>query len=745
MKIISKFCFVGASLLATTATMANEYPFTLPENTTAKIHITTSEQEAYKNPLLGTNIFNFISEKEQSLINMMAPLTIRFPHGLWANWYDWRADHTRLYGTESFEYTALDGSKRTKTVDHLASIKIFEAAKTKIGIDGLTDLNTIRKADKGEGFDMVWTFNMSADGEDGSGYNNGSPETVARYNDLVARGFNVDYIELGNENFYPGQRSSIIPEVNDYILRAKSMSAALKALDPNIQLSIPLLRRDNWANPNWNEDLTKDLTYFDAVTVHTYVGHNPDDPENGDSAYSTALTARHHIAASVNDYSKKVAPNKPIWLTEWGVQSGGANAASVLGMADSYIFMSENQDTYHRANWFSVNGKLNSFFVWEEYVSPSGVVRPRIKYPLEYTAYGATYKILRSALENSTMLSSTIDSPELISGVNAISARALLHDDKITLLVLNLTDKNVPFNAVLDGNNYSGGFTHSAITFNTLDEEKLYAVDSDPATLIKDGSGNIELPKYSINTIVLKDSSVTESQIDVYLQDITNGQNINVSDTLSLSANATVTNAEIEKVQFSINGEVIATDEIAPYAIDWTPTAAGTFAISATAFTNNGLNKTSENVNIVVSQPVPQISVTVTSPTNSQEFTLPNPVSLTADATTDIGQIDYVEFRVNGNALPKDETAPFTANWQPTSAGTYTVEALAMVAGTSKISTSMAITIKAAATPDPETEPTPPNNNSSDGSSGGSTSPLHLLMISIALFCKLTSLRKLSK
>ncbi|GAL67247.1 hypothetical protein JCM19301_1859 [Jejuia pallidilutea] len=477
----------------------------------ATINISSTSTEVYNNLLLGTNTHHFSTTQEKDLINKLKPITIRFPHGLWANWYDWRRDVTRLFGTESFDYEqGVNKTLRTKTVDKLENIKIFDRLDIKVGIEGLTSLNASRKLNTGKGFDMMWTFNMSADGTD---FNNGCPETIARYDDLIARGFEVKVVEMGNENFYPGQRSSIIPNAEDYIARAKSMSAALKAKDPNIRVSIPLLRRDNWANPNWNTDLTQDLTYFDAVTVHTYVGSDPDDANASDEAYGTALTARKHLGNSIYDYAHQVAPNKPIWLTEWGVKSGGPNAVSALGMADCYIFMSENQDIFERANWFSVNGQLNSHYVWETYISPSGVERPRIKYPLEKTLFGSAYEIIRLALENTTLIESDMQVANLVDGVKAVNARVVTKDGKTSVFVVNLSNQDVPFNINIDGVAYTDAAIHKAMSFSSMDEERTMGIDVDPLTLIGDGNENITLPKFSINIIELSNASLSTSKI----------------------------------------------------------------------------------------------------------------------------------------------------------------------------------------------------------------------------------------
>ncbi|MDU0352563.1 Ig-like domain-containing protein [Paraglaciecola aquimarina] len=570
MKIYS---FGVLQLLATSTVYALDYPFDLPESITAEIKINTQQQEKYNNKLLGTNIFKFSYANEKELIRTFDPLTIRFPHGLWANWYDWHSDSTRQFGEDKVTFTNSLGETKSRTLDHLSSIKIFEASGAKVGIDGLQLLNDERLSQQGIGYDMVWTFNMSADGENGtSPLNDGSPESVARYTDLVNRGFDVTNIEMGNENFYSGQRSSIIPNVSDYVERAKSISKALKAINPNIKLSIPLLRKANTANPNYNQLLTEDKDYFDAVTVHTYVGYDPDDSNDSDEAYKTALLARVHIANSVNNFSQKVAPNKPVWLTEWGVKSGGPNAASILGMADAYLFMSENQDIYQRANWFSVNGQLNSFLVWYQKEVQPGVFRPRIKEPLEKTLFGSAHEIIRSILQDSTLLGSDLSATELENGVKSVSARAVIKDDKVTVFALNLTDRTSPFALTLDNVAYDGNATHYTMGFSSLDEERILPIAQDPLSLVSEGSSGIVLPPLSLNKIVLEDTSISAEVFDVDISTQSSSYLFELGDQVKLQASVDINGGEVASVQFFKNGDLLATDTSAPYQFDWLPT-----------------------------------------------------------------------------------------------------------------------------------------------------------------------------
>lgn len=680
------FCLLLLCLCPWAIAEESNYPFEVSDNLQAQIDINTSNQARFNNKLLATNIFRFETEQEQDFIDFFSPTTIRFPHGLWANWYDWRTDSSRVFGTESFQYKHADGSIKTKTIDHLASLKIFEVNQTKIGINGLAHLNEKHQR-KGKVFDMVWTFNMSADGSD---FDDGSPETVSRYQDLISRGFAVTDIEMGNENFYPGQRSSIIPNIENYIARAKSMSQALKALNPNIRLSIPLLRRDSWANPNWNRELTSEQDYFDAVTVHTYVGTDPDNSNNSDEAYATALTARYHLAKSVNDYALKVAPSKPIWLTEWGVNSGGANAASALGMADAYIYMSENQDIYDRANWFSVNGRLNSFVVWEEYVSPSGVLRPRIKYPLVKTAFGLTHQIVREVLENSVLLDATITTEKLSYDINAISTRAVIQDKNIVILALNLTDEPANFDILIDGKAYTGHKEHTAMTFVALDEERVLPANISPMSEVLSVDGVTRLPKLSINKIVLQDVELMQNIFDIELTTQNQIYAYDEGDKVPVVATIYSDTSEVRSVSFMEAGKIIYEDKQTPFQMDWHPSGAGIKEITASAIRVDGVEVRAQKMKINMREIPLFMKVTLVS-TTKKTLTTNDTIALSAKTIVNKGEVSHVDFQVNGQTLSTVDSEPYTYQWRPSTPGSYNVSVVANHASGAKVSSAVTV------------------------------------------------------
>lgn len=489
---------------------SQEYPFTSDGNVQATLNVQTGQKEDFSNPLLGYNLFNWHTTAEKDLARDFNPSTVRFPDGLYANWYNHNTDRTEVFGSETVSYRNRSGIIKTDTIDELDAIKVG----LRRGLGGLEIINNERGVN--DKLNVVWTFNMSADADAGYGPWHGNIdhlETIKYYNKLVGKNFVVKDIELGNENFYPNQRSSYIPNEEDYIKRARQMAIALKAKDSNIKVSIPLSKQEIYHSPTWNDDVTAGLSsYIDAYTVHTYIGADPDNSANSDEAFSTALTARKFLEASVTyAYTSSSNRIKPIWLTEWGVKSGGPNAVSALGMADCYLYMSDNQNTYHRANWFSVSGKLNSFLKFTTNSSGKKV----IKYPLEKSVYGATHEILKEVLEDSEMYAGILTTNDFLgnSGVKAISAKAVTKNGVTTMLVLNMTNDTAAFKMKFNGVDNNSGYTHKEMKFNSADEEPYIDFDISPLTIKSQGSGSVvSLSPLSINVIIFDNTTSSNSQ-----------------------------------------------------------------------------------------------------------------------------------------------------------------------------------------------------------------------------------------
>lgn len=158
---------------------------------------------------------------------------------MWANFYDWESDGRRI--TDNYK-TPYDEGVR----DH---------QDLKYGFDGFHSLR------KSLGFDVIFTWNINYD----------SPEKgVRRLLDRQEKGFDVRWIELGNENFWKTQRSEAVSDVQRYISVSKAHTTALKAVDPAIKVSVNITWRDVQAS-DWNLALAAE-DYYDAVSLHRYVG-----------------------------------------------------------------------------------------------------------------------------------------------------------------------------------------------------------------------------------------------------------------------------------------------------------------------------------------------------------------------------------------------------------------------------------------------------------------------------------------
>ncbi len=524
---------------------AQDYPFkSLPDTIVATLDVETTQTETFINQLLGYNISGFKTNEQKNVIRKFDPITIRFPTGIFSNWYDWRIDDYTFYSPWIDE-------------SHKSNVNGQPTA----GVGGLESLNNEKTTGNGVGYDFLMTWNLSDDGAKGNDINTNT-ESIARLQHYKTIGFDVNAIEFGNELFYRNQRSPYVPDEAGFLARAKKLSADLKAVDPDVKISIPLIFRSSATNPNWNELIAADKSYYDAISVHKYIGVDVDNRlDLSNIGYEFGFTARLTLKGAV-DFARTYAQDKPVWLTEWGVDVGNSptgNAASCLGMADCYLYMSENQNIYQRSNWFNANGSANQMV---KLVAGS---YSTIEYPLRKTGYGLTHDIMRNVFENSTMLSSTVTTATKlginIGSVDAVSAKAVVKDGKTTILALNLTDKPAQFQIKMNGSNYSYGHKLESRTFSNMTELPLILWDDTPFNYEQYSSGVVILPPLSINVISNLDLDTPPSAYFV-----TPDYNlVKPGSDLVVKAGINVAPESIESMALYINDVLISTLNQAPF------------------------------------------------------------------------------------------------------------------------------------------------------------------------------------
>ena len=126
--------------------------------------------------------------------------------------------------------------------------------------------------------------------------------------------------------------------------------------------------------------------------------------------------------------------------------------------------------------------------------------------------------------------------------------------------------------------------------------------------------------------------------------------------------------------RFYQGATLIGTATSAPYTINWTNVAAGSYSISAKATNNTGLTTTSAAVPIRVDIP-PTISLTT--PANAATYVAPASVGLAATASDSDGTVAKVDFYQGVTLIGTATTAPFTFTWQVGAAGNYALTAVA--------------------------------------------------------------------
>lgn len=480
MRLSLKLSFISLTLVFFYGSLkSQDYPFTIPGNISATLTVDSSDKEAFKNPLLGYNIEYFKTDKEKDFIRKFNPISIRFPHGVWANFYKWQ--------TDGYQNDSYDNKSHEPTLD-------IYAAKIKGDIDEIAALNDEKKQKYGRGFRMMWTYSMNFDNAE---------SCVARAVKDSALGLEIKDIELGNEHFWKSQRSNQTATAADYLKRADSVADALHARFPDVRVSIPLGWRRT--QESYNKSILGDKKYYDAISLHRYMGADPDIPGESNSAYSALLTSRNMLDTDVK-WIRSHAGNKPIWLTEWGVSANDnieVNSAACLGMADVYLYMSENQTIYDRANWFIFNKALNPMVVVGSNRRPV--------YPLKKRGYLSVYEILHEAFIDADMLKSSIVSTALTEKMNAVNARIVSKNGVKSVIAVNLANKPANFTLKFGDKIFPKAFTHRALVFNELGPVANIDIDADPKVLIKEGWGAMTLPPLSVNIISLDEYSTSTS------------------------------------------------------------------------------------------------------------------------------------------------------------------------------------------------------------------------------------------
>lgn len=155
-----------------------------------------------------------------------------------------------------------------------------------------------------------------------------------------------------------------------------------------------------------------------------------------------------------------------------------------------------------------------------------------------------------------------------------------------------------------------------------------------------------------------------------------NGQTFYVGQAIGLSATASDSDGTVTRLEFLIDGAVVASLGAAPYAYTWTGASVGTHAVAARATDNLGVATTSAAATITVAANSPP-SVSLTAPINQQTFSAGQSIALAASASDSDGSIAKVEFLVDSSVIGTKTASPYTMSWSGAAIGTHILAARA--------------------------------------------------------------------
>jgi len=184
----------------------------------------------------------------------------------------------------------------------------------------------------------------------------------------------------------------------------------------------------------------------------------------------------------------------------------------------------------------------------------------------------------------------------------------------------------------------------------------------------------------------------------VALTQPTSGATFTAPANVSLAADASDGDGTVAKVEFFSGTTKLGEDATAPYTLDWSGVAAGSYSLTARATDNLGTTTTSAPRTITVTAPGGPPTVSITAPLNGASFPWHPTITIDATAADADGSVQRVEFfRADGaTKLGEDTTAPYSYRWKNAPSGSHRLSARATDnAGLVTTSAVVTITVRA--------------------------------------------------
>jgi len=151
------------------------------------------------------------------------------------------------------------------------------------------------------------------------------------------------------------------------------------------------------------------------------------------------------------------------------------------------------------------------------------------------------------------------------------------------------------------------------------------------------------------------------------------GAVLGLNSPVTLTATASDADGAVSRVDFYVSGTPVGTVLQPPYSASWTPTAPGSYSVTAVATDNLGGTMTSSAVPVTVST----LAVALTTPAAASVFPPPATINLAATASDSQFPVTKVEFYAGATLIGAAVTAPYSLSWTNVPVGLYTLTARA--------------------------------------------------------------------
>ena len=499
-KVFNKFCrkffIVSSVLIMVFLNIGCEKEKPSPDR--LHLEIDTRNAQPLRHALYGFNTnmmsgdYGYLDPDFVELTKVLAPKTLRFPGGTVGNFYHWEPGG--FFEDEMASTLNPKLNQRNKG----NYVKLQKRRDGKILFDDFMQLcNTLE-------ITPVVVVNLWT----------GSPEESAAWVRYTKdKGYDVKHWELGNEYYLPHYLNKY-PTAGVYITEAKKHAEAMKAVNPNIKVSVcatPIaFHKEGWLvktqQRKWDEGLAADTSFFDAYTVHVYAYKAVRKKELAEMR-GYLIGWVHFALPEALEYYQKLFPNKEMWITEWNIANPAnrvANTQLHAMYAGDFFLKMLSMPNITQANFHVIAGLGKGFPTFSPVTPPTpgtfwkyggepesdlGNTIRRAVYPtfqLVGEAFAPADTQFTTSIQNQPSLSGAIEyAGKQMSG---IQAQAIGREDAkdLVILVSNRTGEQHTPQIFIDGKRYKGD-----ITYRYVANERLNATNGGNAEM--EGSGKIEV------------------------------------------------------------------------------------------------------------------------------------------------------------------------------------------------------------------------------------------------------------